>query len=156
MKDKKELIKEIILKNPNLSGNKIYEITKKKGIGIRKSDYYSLFRETRKLSEPTIEKREKSIPIKYRVIKPEIIKPKFPKKEGQYGIVEIDGIDIEGKPITKWIKYTDKKDYNDQLAFLKEKYQIEKMNIIFHGFYKYAEFVMKEFKEQLILEGIYS
>lgn len=154
MKDKKELIKEVILKNPNLSGNEIYEITKKKGIGIRKTDFYGLVREVRDLPEPTIEKREKSIPIKHRIIKPKVIKVKFPKKEGQYGIVEIDGIDIDGNPITKWIKYTDKKDYNDQLAFVKEKYQIVKMNIIFHGFNKYAEFVEKEFKEQLALEGI--
>ena len=156
MKDKKELIKEVILNNPNLSGNKIYEITKKKGIGIRKKDYYSLFRETRELPEPIIEKREKSIPIKYRVIKPKVIKLKIPKKEGIYGIVEIDGIDINGNPITKWIKYTNQKDYDEQLALVKEKYQIVKMNIIFHGFNKYAEFVEKEFKEQLTLEGIYS
>jgi len=155
MKDKKELIKEVILNNPSLSGNEIYDITKKKGIGIRKTDYYSLFRETRDLPEPTIEKREKSIPIRHRVIKPEVIKPKFPKKEGQYGIVEIDGTDIEGKPITKWIKYTDKKDYDDQLALVKEKYQIVKMNIIFHGFEKYTEFIVEEFKEQLKLEGIF-
>jgi len=155
MKDKKELIKEVILNNPSLSGNKIYEITKKKGIGIKKTDYYSLFRETRSLPEPTIEKRERSIPIKYRVIKPKVIKLKFPKKEGQYGIVEIDGTDSDGKPITKWIKYTDEKDYNDQLDFVKEKYQIVKMNIIFHGFYKYVEFIEKEFKEQLTLEGIF-
>jgi len=67
MPDKKELIKEVILKHPNLSGNKIYEITKKRGIGIRKTDFYSLFRETKGLKEPTIQKREKSIPIRYRV-----------------------------------------------------------------------------------------
>jgi len=156
MKDKKELIKEVILKNPNLSGNEIYDITKKEGIGIRKTDFYGLFREVRELPEPTIEKREKSIPIKHRVIKPEVIKVKFPKKEGQYGIVEIDGTDIEGKPITKWIKYTNQKEYDEQLALVKEKYQIVSMNVIFHGFYKYTEFVVKEFREQLILEGIYS
>jgi len=155
MNDKENSLKKFILKYPKESGNWIYQESKKIGLGIRKTDFYVLLRETRELPEPTIEKREKSIPIRYRVIKPEIIKPKFPKKEGQYGIVEIDGIDIDGNPITKWIKYTDKKDYDNQLALVKEKYQIVSMNIIFHGFKSYTEFIEKEFKEQLALEGIY-
>jgi len=155
MTDKKELLREFILKYPKESGNWIYQESKKVGLGIRKTDFYEILREVKELSEPTIEKREKSIPIKYRIIKPEVIKVKFPKKEGQYGIVEIDGTDIEGNPITKWIKYIDKKDYDDQLALVKERYQIVKMNIIFHGFEKYTEFIVEEFKEQLKLEGIF-
>ena len=156
MNDKKESLKEFILKYPNQSGNWIYQESKKKGLGIRKQNFQAIVREVRELPEPTIEKREKSIPIKHRVIKLKVKKVKFPKKEGQYGIVEIDGIDIDGNPITKWIKYTDKKDYDKQLGIVKEKYQIVSMNIIFHGFNQYAEFVEKEFREQLTLEGIYS
>jgi len=156
MSENNKPLKEFILKYPKESGNWIYQESKKAGLGIRKTDFYGVLREVRDLPEPTIEKREKSIPIKHRVIKPEVIEVKIPKKEGQYGIVEIDGIDIDGNPITKWIKYTNQKDYDKQLALVKEKYQIIKMNIIFHGFNKYAEFVEKEFKELLTLEGIYS
>lgn len=155
MVDNRELVKEVILNNPNLSGNQIYEITKKKGISIRKTEHFALVREIRNLPEPSKEKIERSIPIKYRVIKPIDIKVQFPKKEGEYGIVEIDGIDSEGKPITKWIKYTNEKDFNDQLDIVKEKYQIVKMNIIFHGFEKYTEFIEQEFKAELETSGIF-
>lgn len=153
MTDKKELLKEFILKYPNESGNWIYQESKKAGLGIRKTNFYGLLREVRELPEPTIEKREKSIPIKHRVIKPEPSKITFPKKEGIYGIAEI--YDTDSKT-SYWIKYTNQKDYDEQLGILQEKYQIVNMNIRFHGFNKYAEFVEKEFKEQLTLEGIYS
>ena len=155
MPDKKELIKEVILNNPNLSGNKVYEITKKRGIGIRKTDFYTLFRETKDLSEPTIEKRERSIPIRHRVIKPEIKEPSkipFPDKEGQYGISEI--YDKDSKD-SYWIKYETKKDFDDQLDILKEKYQIKNMSITFHGFNSYEEFIDEEFKTELESIGIF-
>jgi len=77
MTDKKELVKDFIQNRPNLSGNKIYEQIKGKEFSIRKTDFYTLLREIRNLPEPTIQKREKSVPIKYK-IKP--IKPKKPKK----------------------------------------------------------------------------
>lgn len=87
MTDKEKVIKEIILKNPNLSGNKIYEITKAKGVGIRKTDFYKLFRETKNLPEPSITKREQSIPIKYKVAKPKVAKPKIAKTKVQKKII---------------------------------------------------------------------
>lgn len=89
MPDKKELIKEFILKNPNLSGNQIYTKTKGTPLAIRKTDFYKIFRETKNLPEPSITKRERSIPIKYKVkpiAKPKVkikpkpkVKPKPPK-----------------------------------------------------------------------------
>lgn len=66
MTDKKVLLKEFILKNPNLSGNAIYTKTKGTPLAIRKTDFYKIFRETKKLPEPDLAKKEASIPIKYR------------------------------------------------------------------------------------------
>jgi len=66
MTDKKILIKEFILKNPNLSGNAIYTKTKGTPLAIRKTDFYKIFRESKNLPEPDIAKRESSIPIKHR------------------------------------------------------------------------------------------
>lgn len=66
MTDKKILIKEFILKNPNLSGNDIYTQNKGTPLGIRKSEFYKIFRETKNLPEPSIAKKEASIPIKHR------------------------------------------------------------------------------------------
>ena len=77
MTDKNKLVKDFIQNRPNLSGNKIYNEMKGKSFSIRKSDFYTLLRKVRKLPEPTIQKREKSVPTKYK-IKP--IKPKKAKK----------------------------------------------------------------------------
>jgi len=77
MTDKNVLVKEFIQNRPNLSGNKIYNEIKGKPFSIRKTDFYALLRETRNLQEPTIQKREASVPTKYK-IKP--IKPKKRKK----------------------------------------------------------------------------
>lgn len=89
MTDKLKKLKELILKYPNLSGNKIYEKSKSSGISIRKKDFYSLLRSVRKLPEPTIEKKLVSIPAKHRtkattkqitkIKKIKKVKPKPPK-----------------------------------------------------------------------------
>ena len=155
MTDKKELNRELIRNNPNLSGNEIYQKSKKEGIGIRKTNFLGLVREIRKLPEPSIEKRERSIPIIYRVAKPKPIKPsklKYPTKEGQYGIAEI--YDKDSKT-SYWIKYQTKKDFDKQLDILKEKYQIESMSIIPHGFNSYREFIDQEFERELENLGIF-
>ncbi len=102
MTDKEKSIKELILKNPNLSGNKIYEKSKAKGIGIRKTDFYKLLRKTRNLLEPSITKREKSIPTKYKIkptAKPKVKvrakpkpkpKAKIPFEKTKFGIIVKD------------------------------------------------------------------
>jgi len=77
MTDKNVLVKDFIENRPNLSGNKIYNEIKGKPFSLRKTDFYSLLREIRNLAEPTIQKREKSVPTKYK-IKP--IKPTKPTK----------------------------------------------------------------------------
>ena len=158
MDDNIKLNRELILKNPNLSANQLYNKSKSLGIGFRKTNFFGLVREVRDLPEPSIEKKERSIPIIYRDVKPKPIKPskiKYPTKEGQYGIIEIDGVDINGDKITKWIKYNNKKDFNNQLAFVKEKYQIETFSIIPHGIHSYTEFIDQEFKIELENLGIF-
>ena len=77
MTDKNVLVKEFIENRPNLSGNKIYNEIKGKPFSIRKTDFYILLREVRNLPEPTIQKREKSVPTKYKIKR---IKPTKPIK----------------------------------------------------------------------------
>ena len=79
MPDKKKLIKEFILKNPNLNATETLKEIQKKGLGIRKTNFLALYRETKKLPEPTKVKREQSIPIKHRVAKPKVPKSKVAK-----------------------------------------------------------------------------
>jgi len=62
-------IKEIIKDNPNLNSNEILKEIQSKGLGIRKQEFQELFRETRNLPEPTLEKREASIPKKFKTTK---------------------------------------------------------------------------------------
>ena len=145
MTDKNILVKEFIENRPNLSGNKIYEQIKGKEFSIRKTDFYALLRELRKLPEPTFEKKEKSVPIKYK-IEPIISKP---KKEGKYGLVEV----IDVKNNSYWIKYDNEKSYERQLEKIKQKYPKIK-RIKFHGFRDYREFIDQEFKELLNEVGI--
>jgi hypothetical protein len=66
MTDNIDLNKTLIRNNPNISGSKLYEKSKHSGIGIRKTDFYTLLREVRNLPEPSIQKKEKATPIKYR------------------------------------------------------------------------------------------
>jgi len=147
--DRQEKCKELIKNNPTLSGNKIYELSKKKGFGIQKSKFYELVREIRDLPEPTKEKKEKSIPIKYRYPQfPELDKLPIPKKRGSYGIVEI----IEDEDTSYWIKYKNKKDLNKQFKKIKDKYKPKKIK--FHGIIGYKEFIEKQFEELLKIKGI--
>jgi len=89
MADNNKPLREFILKYPKESGNWIYQESKKAGLGIRKQDFYGLLREVRDLPEPTIQKREKSIPIRYRVkpITPKVkVKPiKIPFEQTKFG-----------------------------------------------------------------------
>ena len=80
MTDKKELIRELTLNNPNLSANSLIDIAKAKGFSIRKTDFLAEVRKTRNLPNPSQTKREKSVPIKYRITKEKPTKEK-PTKE---------------------------------------------------------------------------
>ena len=66
MTDKKEKIREFIQNNPSLSGNETLNELKKLGLGIRKTNFLEIYRNEKKLPEPSKVKREASIPIKYR------------------------------------------------------------------------------------------
>ncbi len=79
MTDNKRLRKELILNNPNLSATKLLDKAKSKKISNRKSDFLAEVRKIRKFPEPSKEKRERSIPIKYKVAKPKVAKPKVAK-----------------------------------------------------------------------------
>lgn len=147
--DRQEKCKELIKNNPTLSGNKIYEQSKKKGFGIQKSKFYELIREVRHLPEPTEEKKEKSIPIKYKF--PELDKLPIPKKRGFYGIVEVIDKDED---VSYWIKYKNKKDLKKQFNKVKKRYKIKKLFIVFQGFRSYTEFRTEIFEDLLKVEGI--
>ena len=152
MTDKIELNKELIQNNPTKSGNELYQESKSKGLGIRKTNFLGLVREVRNLPEPSLEKRKQSIPIKHRVVSIKPSEVKYPDKEGQYGITEI--YDKDSKT-SYWIKYTNKKDFDNQLDILKEKYQIKNMSIIPHGYNSYTEFIDQEFQTELENLGIF-
>lgn len=75
MPDKKEKIKEFIRNNPNLNASDTLKELQKVGLGIRKTDFLELYRNEKNLPDPSKTKRERSIPIKYRKVKPAIKKP---------------------------------------------------------------------------------
>jgi len=154
--NRQDLIIDLINENPNLSGNKILQEAKSKGFGIKKQTFYELFRDIRNLPEPTKEKREASVPIKFR--KPKDIgqlEPgkdvKFPKKEGEYGIVEIFDPNTEQ---TYWIKYRNKKDLERQKDIIRQTYGPKNLTIISHGVRTYTSFIDSDFRELMRTAGI--
>lgn len=158
-KSKQDKIKELIVKNPTLSGNKIYQESKKKGFGIRKTDFYDLFREVKKLPETTLEKRTKSIPTIYKKAHP-LPKIKIPKtieiptKKGNYGVVELHD---EQTKTSKWIKYKNKKDLDRQVDIIDESDQKTGAGRIgykfkYHGVRSLTEFIDQEFEQYLNAE----
>lgn len=168
-KDKIKLTKnlELIKNNLNLSATKLYELSKSKGIGIRKQDFLKLVRESKGKSEPTLEKKLKSVPKKYESAK---VKTKsktavVPLKYGdihqktEYGLIEVQAYDDKGNLVHNesfWIKYKSKKDYNRQLdAILRsEYYDISNYVEINHGKKPYLEFVSNEFKSLINSAGV--
>ena len=75
MTDKKEKIREFIRNNPNLNATETLKQLQKIDLGIRKTNFLELYRKEKNLPEPTKVKREASIPIKYRKVKPTKRKP---------------------------------------------------------------------------------
>lgn len=146
--DRQEKCKELIKNNPTLSGNKIYEQSKKKGFGISKSKFYELIREVRHLPEPTEEKKERSIPIKYKF--PELEKLPIPKR-GYYGVVEI--IDKD-ENFSYWIKYKNRKNLKKQFKKIKKSYKPKRILIKFHGYESSAQFRTDIFTKLLEIDGV--
>ena len=68
-------IKEFIKNNPSLNSNESLDEVKLLGLGIRRQDFQTLFRKEKSLPQPTKAKREASIPIKFRKVKPKVKKP---------------------------------------------------------------------------------
>ena len=157
MTERKTKVIKLIYDNPGLTGNELYKQAKKEGYGIKKSDFYQTIRTVRKLPEPTLEKKEKSIPIQYRKPTKPIITIKdipIPKKEGAYGIIFVEAEDDVGNEKEFWIKYDTRKSLKEQLDKLKKKYKAKVKQISFKGFGKYTEFIDVEFKELLKSVGI--
>lgn len=81
MVDREQLSKEFIQKNLNLKASELYNQAKALGIAPRKTTFLKLVREGKNLPEPTIAKKERSIPIKHRTIKQKAsIKARKPAK----------------------------------------------------------------------------
>lgn len=154
MVDKKILVKEFIQNNPSLNSTDTLKELQLLGLGIRRTIYLGIFREVRKLPEPTKAKREKSIPIKFRPTKPKVKptpKAKSTFKRGSYGIIEfIDDDTLD----SYWIKYKNKKDLDNQIDKLKKHYRIKKFSIINHGINQYVSFIDSQFKEILSSIGV--
>jgi len=147
--EKQEKIIKLIEDNPTLSGNQIYLLARRKGLGIGKSKFYALFRKVRDLPEPTEEKKEKSIPIKYKF--PTLDKIPIPKKEGYYGIVEVIDKDTD---VSYWIKYTTRKSLKRQFQKIKKKYKPKKLFVIFRGLESTVQFETDIFTKLLVIDGV--
>lgn len=85
MRDKKELLKELTLNNPNLSATNLIDIAKQNAFSYRKTEMLKTIRETKGLSEPSQTKREKSVPIKYRTKPPKPKKKRIPFEKTKFG-----------------------------------------------------------------------
>lgn len=145
---------KLIYDNPGESGNKLYKKARQEGYGIKKQEFYKIFRTIRKISEPTIEEKRKATPVKHR--KP--IKPikgikdiPIPTKRGAYGIVEVN---LKDDDTEFWIKYETKKSLEKQLDDLKRRYKLKAIKIKFHGYGTYTTFIDQAFKELLESVGI--
>lgn len=80
--------------------------------------------------------------------KPKVVisEPKYPRKEGQYGVVEL----IDSNEPSKWIKYTTKRDLERQLEILLDSDSLEQeYEVVFHGFSVYSEYTEREYKDLL-------
>jgi len=102
MVSKEQKIKEIkvfIGNNPSLNSNETLKEIRLKGLGIRKQEFQKIFREQKQLPEPTPEKREASIPIKFRPTK-KPVKPTKPIK------VKVDFEKTKFGKITKKVQST--------------------------------------------------
>ena len=82
MVDKEQKIREFIRNNPSLSGNETLKELQDLGLGIRKTNFLEIFRNEKSLPEPSVQKREASIPKKFRKAKPSIsIRKPIPVKK---------------------------------------------------------------------------
>ncbi len=79
MVSKEQKIREFIRSNPSLSGNETLKQLQDLELGIRKTNFLEIYRNEKNLPGPTKAKREASVPIKYRKVKPTIKKPSIKK-----------------------------------------------------------------------------
>jgi len=155
--ERKTKVIKLIFNNPQLSGNELYKQAREQGFGIKKQDFYQTLRTVRKLPEPTLEKKEKAVPIIYRKPTKPIITIEdipIPKKEGAYGIIFVEAEDDVGNEKEFWVKYDTRKSLKEQLDKLKKKYKAKIKQISFKGFGSYTEFIDVEFKKLLESVGI--
>lgn len=154
MSERKKKVVKLIYNNPGLTGNELYKEARSKGFGIKKSDFYQTVRVIRKLPEPTIEKKRKATPIKYKKPIVKIDDLPLPEKEGSYGIIEIEAKDDKDNEKVFYVKYDTKENLKDQINKIKKKYKAKIIKISFKGFGAYQEFIDTEFKKLLESAGI--
>lgn len=104
MPSKEQKIREFIQNNPSLSGNKTLDELKRVGLGIRRTNFLEIFRKEKSLPQPTKAKREASIPIKFRKVRPKITKPKISKPTIQLKLPIIPKIPFEQTKFGKIVK----------------------------------------------------
>ena len=161
-KERKEKVASDIFDNPTISGNKLYEQTKKVGYGISKKDFYKIYRNIRKLPEPSVKKKTDSIPKKY--IKPGVKIPKLPiVKYTQITSDQITGITEEGtykkiKVITDigtyWIVHKTKSKALAHLEKIKDVSKPKFILLIDWGTYNYIEYETPEMKVMKKMVGL--
>jgi len=135
--NRKEKVIKLINENPGKTGNELYKESIRMGFGIQKKEFYQTLRIIRKLSEPSLEKKEKSIPFKYKKPKLDFPRPrKFisrtvklnqirnVEKEGSYNVAELKLDDH-----VKYVKYTTRKQFLKEYDRLKEKYKPKTIRI---------------------------
>ena len=154
---------KLIYENPQLSGNKLYIKSKSAGYGVKKKDFYILYRAARQQPEPTKEVQRKATPIKYRKPVPTSIPELFPKKykqtylknikdvkkEGSYNVVEVI---MDEK--SYYIKYKTRKQFLKHFKKLKEAYKPKKTKIFFIGKRFYEQYRTEEYIKLLAKIGL--
>ena len=158
MSERKIKVIKLIYDNPGLSGNELYKKSMSQGYGIKKQDFYQTIRTIRKLPEPTIEKKERATPIKYRKPIPKIKKEyvqltldqiRGVKKEGSYKVVEVI---MDGESF--YIKYKTRKQFDKHLKKLKKAYSHKEIIFNYLGKRFYTQFRTDEFIKLLAKSGL--
>lgn len=163
---------KIISENPGKSGNELYKLSVKQGFGINKSKFYKLLRDVRKLPEPSKEKKEQSIPIKYRKkpvrdlglkeikeIKLEhgqeinINQVPIPIKKGKYVEIVVE-IEIDGKLERFNLKHKNRKSLMKHYNKLKERYGTKRLKIFYVKTEFYHTFILDKWIEMLNEVGL--
>jgi hypothetical protein len=80
-----------ISKNPDLSGNAIYTKFKGSKYGMRKKDFYKVYRNTKSIPKPSPEKSFKAVPKKYKKkVAKQLTQERLTVKERKKRVLDVD------------------------------------------------------------------